>query len=208
MRIQHYLTADWSSTPVDQQSNAEFWGEILYMVTVGWWGFWAIAIPFSLAFALAITHDERKRRRHIRDLARQGNFYEASIASAQNERAFYEEGLGIAGGLALGAMGNENKDHRNQTLMMSGAGAIYNERQLEHFDSIDFEDHRRRHEAHLRKKYSAPQERPARLSPTVTIVRSCLNSECRRRLRSTGQRSSRQVIRCPECGREQWHNYP
>jgi hypothetical protein len=203
MRIQHHLDSG-----IYDGHGGEIWGDFFYSMTVGLWFIWVPGLILGTILAIGITHEERKRKRRIRDLVRQGNFYEASIASAQNERAIYEENVGIAGGIALGVMGNENKKYRNQVLMTAGAGAIYNERQLEHFDSIDFEDHRRRHEAHLRKKHSAPQERPAQLPPTVTIVRSCANSDCRRRLRSTNRRASRHLVRCPECGREQWHTYP
>lgn len=211
MRIQHYLTVDMSAQ-YDKQSNAEFWGGFFYDMTVGIWWFWVLVLTVGLTVGLGFTHDERKRKRRIRDLVRQGNFYEASIVSAQNERATYETNIGIAAGLALGAMGDKDKEHRNTMLMLTGAGALYNTRQLDHFDSIDFEDHRRGHEALLRKKYKKysppPQERPAHLSPTVTVVRECANSECRRRLRSTSRRASRSLIRCPECGREQWRTYP
>lgn len=142
------------TTPADDPS-------LLYMVTVGWWGFWAVMFAFVFLVYLFASHDHRKRKRNIRDLARQGRFHEASIASAQHERAGYEEALGACAGTAIGVVNHRDKELRNTMLMLSGAGVIHHTRQLDHFDSIDFEEHRRRHEARLRAKYPAPPE-PAR----------------------------------------------
>ena len=185
-------------TPIEDPS-------LLYSVTVGWWGFWAVMLAYGLLIYLFVSHDHRKRKRNIRDLCRQGKYHEASIASAQHERAGYEEALGANAGTALGVIGHRDKQTRDTVLMLSGAGVVYNTRQLDHFDSIDFEEHRRRHEAHLRKKYPAP---PAPARPAQhTIHVPCLTQDCSAVLRSTNNWNTRRVVRCPRCGLEQWHRY-
>ena len=156
MRIQHHLDSG-----IYDGHGGEIWGGFLYDATVGLWWMWLFGFAFGFITWVFISHAPRKRKRNIRDLARQGRFHEASIASAQHERAQIEEAIGANAGVALGAVGHRDRELRNTMFMLSGAGVIANTRQLEHFDSIDFEDHRRRHEAHLRNKYPAPPE-PAR----------------------------------------------
>ena len=185
------------TTPADDPS-------LLYSVTVGWWGLWAVVLAYGLLVYLWVSRDHRKRKSNIRDLCLQGKYHEASIASAQHERAQIEEALGANAGTAIGVVNHRDKQTRDTVLMLSGAGVIYNTRRLEHFDSIDFEDHRRRHEAHLRAKYPSPA--PARPAQH-TIHVPCLTQDCSAVLRSTNDWNTRRVVRCPRCGLEQWHRY-
>ena len=189
--------------PIDTTPYVE--RSLLYMVTVGWWGFWAVMFAYGLLVYLFVSHWHRKRKRNIRDLCLQGKYHEASIASAQHERAGYEEALGASAGTAIGVIGHRDRQTQNTVLMLSGAGVIYNTRRLDHFDSIDFEEHRRRHEAHLRNKYPAP---PAPVPPAErTVHKPCLTQDCSAILRSTNATGTRQVVRCPRCKLEQWQHY-
>ena len=199
MRIQDHLDSG-----IYDGHGGEIWGGLLYDATVGLWWAWLPCFAFGFLVWVFVSHDHRKRKRNIRDLCLQGRFHEASIASAQHERAQIEEALGANAGTALGVVNHRDKELRNTMLMLSGAGVIYNNRRLEHFDSIDFEEHRRRHEAHLRNKYPAPAPvRPAQ----HTIHKPCLTQDCSAVLRSTNNWNTRRVVRCPRCGLEQWHRY-